>query len=373
MRWMLWVCVLVLCACGGGDSGTEPRVVPLLTRIEMTVAATVISSGVSTSATVRGFDQTGAQMAIAPTFASSDPTIARVDASGVITGARAGQATISAAAGARFATSSIAVIAGAPVALALERPAAGAINGGAFTTQPRVAVVDAIGNVVTADNSSVVTLSIPTAAGTIGTLSQTVSAGLATFVAAGLRGPLGSSQTLTFRSGNLREVSQQLAVLPFSFANGTRLIGSGVPAGTYRSTNPPDALCYWARLRNLTGVQDIIANDVGGGPRLLQILPSDLAVQSSGCAPWTEVVGAVTSSPTSPFADGVFLVGTDVQSGTWQSSGTGTACYWARLRNVNGTQDIIANNFGASPAIVTILPTDVAFESGGCGTWTRIP
>jgi len=71
----------------------------------MSVAATVVSSGASTTVTVRGFDQTGAPMAITPTFASSDPTIARVDAAGVITGARAGQATISAAAGARFATS----------------------------------------------------------------------------------------------------------------------------------------------------------------------------------------------------------------------------------------------------------------------------
>lgn len=74
------------------------------------------------------------------------------------------------------------------------------------------------------------------------------------------------------------------------------------------------------------------------------------------------------------FADGTWLVGRDIQPGTYQAQPpAGSGCYWERLSGLSGTlDDIIANDFGSSgQVVVTILATDVAFNSNGCGTWTK--
>lgn len=42
-------------------------------------------------------------------------------------------------------------------------------------------------------------------------------------------------------------------------------------------------------------------------------------------------------------------------------------------RNITGSSAIIASNLGEGPAIMTVLPTDVAVEVGDCGNWTRVP
>lgn len=73
--------------------------------------------------------------------------------------------------------------------------------------------------------------------------------------------------------------------------------------------------------------------------------------------------------------NGVFLVGEQVQPGTYQTEGPGSSsfCYWARLSDVTGTfGDLIANDNVSGPTVVRILPTDVAFESSRCMEWIKI-
>lgn len=159
-----------------------------------------------------------------------------------------------------------------------------------------------------------------------------------------------------------------------SFGNGVRLVGAGLPHGRYRSVNGPTASCYWARLRDTTGSgASIIANSIGAGPRVVEILASDYAFESSSCAQWSQVVGPVTNAPAAPFADGIYIVGIDIQFGSWRANGSGSDCYWARLRNLTGLDDLIDNYFGSAVVTVTILSTDVGFASSGCGSWTRVP
>ncbi|QHC01069.1 hypothetical protein EK0264_12730 [Epidermidibacterium keratini] len=80
-----------------------------------------------------------------------------------------------------------------------------------------------------------------------------------------------------------------------------------------------------------------------------------------------------TEAPTPSFGAGTYLVNVDIPPGTYQSSG-GSTCYWERLSGTSGEfDDIIANDLPAGQAIVTIEPTDVAFSSTGCGTWTLVP
>ena len=75
--------------------------------------------------------------------------------------------------------------------------------------------------------------------------------------------------------------------------------------------------------------------------------------------------------------DGVWLVGGEITPGTYRTVVPATSfnCYFARLSGLGGSfTDIIQNDNWDPGATVTvaIAPTDVAFESDGCGTWVRI-
>ncbi len=69
--------------------------------------------------------------------------------------------------------------------------------------------------------------------------------------------------------------------------------------------------------------------------------------------------------------DGTFVVGEDIQPGTYRTKG-GDLCYWARLKNLSGDFGaIIANNAGDGPQVVTISSSDKGFETNNCGTWSK--
>jgi hypothetical protein len=64
------------------------------------------------------------------------------------------------------------------------------------------------------------------------------------------------------------------------------------------------------------------------------------------------------------------LVGQSVQPGRYITSGF-EFCYWARLAGLSGESgEVIVNDTPTGRAVVEILPSDVAFDSGDCGTWT---
>ena len=68
------------------------------------------------------------------------------------------------------------------------------------------------------------------------------------------------------------------------------------------------------------------------------------------------------------FPDGIYAVGTGgVQPGTYRAAGSVT-CTWARLLALSN-MEVLANRSGSGPSIVTINPTDGAFQSSGCGSW----
>ncbi len=155
-----------------------------------------------------------------------------------------------------------------------------------------------------------------------------------------------------------------------TFGSGTHRVGSGIPAGTYR-TRLPAADCYWERLRGFSGsLSDVIANDFASGYHVVTIKSTDKGFSSSRCGKWSSNLSRVTSSRTS-FGQGTFIVGVDIKPGTYRSS-MGSKCYWARLSEFTGTLSaIIANDYG-SRGYVTIRSTDRGFQSQRCGTWTRV-
>ena len=156
-----------------------------------------------------------------------------------------------------------------------------------------------------------------------------------------------------------------------NFSDGTYQVGTDIQPGTYR-TREGSPNCYYERLKDFTGgMNSILANGNTNTPAIVTIKPTDAGFNSQGCGTWTKDLSAITASNTS-FGAGTYIVGTDIEPGTYRSSG-GHNCYYERLRDfTGGMNSIIANGNTNNPTIVTITPTDAGFQSHNCGTWTKL-
>ncbi len=90
-------------------------------------------------------------------------------------------------------------------------------------------------------------------------------------------------------------------------------------------------------------------------------------------APPTTSGRAVPESPTNRFADGTYLVGTDVAAGSYRSPGPAPGgnghCYWARLRP-NGGSKIVADELTTGAARFTARKGEFV-QVAGC-EFTRL-
>ncbi|MGN6407399.1 MAG: hypothetical protein ACTHMH_03555 [Curtobacterium sp.] len=164
------------------------------------------------------------------------------------------------------------------------------------------------------------------------------------------------------------------AAVAFS-GDGTYRVGTQVKAGTYYSTTKTSQLCYWARLSSAQGrFEDIRANDLGSGQRLMTISSSDKYVELDDCGAWYPV-GSAGPKLANISSDGVYVVGPQVSAGTTWRTSAPAGCYWATYSAADGDIDsIIANDYRDSRATVTVtIPKNaVGFESSGCGTWKKV-
>ena len=110
-----------------------------------------------------------------------------------------------------------------------QQPAATATAGAAFSTQPVVTEEDAYNNVITSDNSTVVTVGLRSGSGPLqGTLTATVSAGVAKFT--NLADDTAETISLKFTSGTLASAtSNNIVVSP---AAASKLVISQQPSAT---------------------------------------------------------------------------------------------------------------------------------------------
>jgi hypothetical protein len=94
------------------------------------------------------------------------------------------------------------------------------------------------------------------------------------------------------------------------------------------------------------------------------LTPSSSA--SNGSSP-----SAQPSSKFVNFGNGTWVVGKDIQAGTYRTRQGSPGCYFARLKGFSGTlDDILANENMNTPAVITIVPTDKGFQSSRCDRWT---
>jgi hypothetical protein len=70
--------------------------------------------------------------------------------------------------------------------------------------------------------------------------------------------------------------------------------------------------------------------------------------------------------------DGTYLVGKDIEPGTYKASAS-TGCYWARLSDADGggIDNIIDNNNTDGPAVITVGAGDFAVQVARCGTFRK--
>ena len=157
------------------------------------------------------------------------------------------------------------------------------------------------------------------------------------------------------------------------FGSGIQEVGVDMPGGVYETGILGDDdffdSCYWERLSGFSGEFDeILANSNPTVHAMVEIENSDVGFDSD-CGDWYNV------EPIDPLLTaipaGKWAVGVHFEAGRYEAPG-GDSCYWERLSGFNGGFDnIIANDLPTGSAIVEISGSDAAFNSNGCGEWTR--
>jgi endonuclease YncB( thermonuclease family) len=89
--------------------------------------------------------------------------------------------------------------------------------------------------------------------------------------------------------------------------------------------------------------------------------------------------GGVQPSAGATIENGTWVVGSDIQPGTYRTTGPSNegmikmACIWKRLKDTSGEiTSTLAINVSQGPTIVTIKPTDGAFDSQNCAPWVKV-
>jgi hypothetical protein len=69
---------------------------------------------------------------------------------------------------------------------------------------------------------------------------------------------------------------------------GVFIVGTDIAPGVWRAEGTEN--CYWARLSGFSGeLKDIIANDIGPGPAIVEVSASDAGFETSNCGTWVKI------------------------------------------------------------------------------------
>ncbi len=115
LRALVFAVALVTAACGGGSNAgpTTPTPTPALTSIALSISASSLTVGSTAQLTATPKDQSGGTMTATVSYASSAPSVASVNASGLVTAVAAGQTVLTASSGSVSNTVTLTVTAGA--------------------------------------------------------------------------------------------------------------------------------------------------------------------------------------------------------------------------------------------------------------------
>jgi len=145
---------------------------------------------------------------------------------------------------------------------------------------------------------------------------------------------------------------------------GTYLVGSEIQPGIYKGESLNKS-CYWARLKDLSGEFDaILANDISTGQFYVEVKNTDFAFETRCELVPLDSIQAPTGYLPTIIQAGTYLVGRDIQPGTYKGQAEGTSCYWARLNSVTGDlNSIITNNIAEGQFYVQVASSDFALTT----------
>ena len=157
---------------------------------------------------------------------------------------------------------------------------------------------------------------------------------------------------------------------PNLIKQGTYIVGQDIQSGLYvgQAGEGLFGSCYWERLKDLSGSFDaILANENSIGKYYIEVKSDDFALKTDCELSYLPTLPSAVSEFPINLTAGTYLVGIDIQPGTYQGqAGTDIleSCYWARLNNVSGGMDaIIANDNGSGQYYVQVQPGDFAFST----------
>ncbi len=220
------------------------------------------------------------------------------------------------------------------------QPSANATAGTAFSTQPVIAIEDAGGNIITTDNSTVVTATRLSGTGTLqGTTTATASNGLATF--SNLSYTVAESITIQFASGSLTSATSNTVKVTPAIAAVIRMETAANGSGTVvptQNVSSGNSVTAYAITRD--AFNNFIAN--------------------VGASFWTiqNPTGGISAGDLVPSGDSTKAVFTGHIIGTGQI----IANYGGLTRTPSGTISVIAG-----------APSQVRVESAGDGSGTIVP
>jgi curved DNA-binding protein CbpA len=154
-----------------------------------------------------------------------------------------------------------------------------------------------------------------------------------------------------------------------TFSDGRWLVGEEMEPGIWRAVRSRN--CSWQRLASIEGDTDIVA--ASGSYLTVELQELDAAFVSEGCGWWTQVLAPPSAAPTEPFGPGTWLVPDEIAPGKWQNSDVSEGCSWTKLSALSGEPStVIDSGIAESVGIMEITGSERAFDSRGCGTWTRV-
>lgn len=155
------------------------------------------------------------------------------------------------------------------------------------------------------------------------------------------------------------------------YESGMYKVGTDIEPGLYKSSG---SVLYWARLKGFSGeLDDIISNGNPVGCAIVEIKTEDKGFQTDGSGYWVKIDDTYNPETITTFGDGEYIVGKDIEPGTYKSEGAASMGYWARVKGFSGElPDIIANGNPTGSIIVEIGESDYGFKTWGNGMWTKI-
>lgn len=161
-----------------------------------------------------------------------------------------------------------------------------------------------------------------------------------------------------------RPTSSSGAAIP---GDGTWKVGTEVQPGVYVASGGED--CRYQRLDKVdVEYLDVIVQGFLSRP-IIEIKADDGGFRSDGCGSWTPLDSYDGTLATEVPGDGIWLVGEDVEPGTYQAEGH-EWCLWSRISG--WTPDISSVIKGGASKKATIEEGDLGFVTEGCGAWTKV-